>query len=349
MKRFLEYLAETSKAKVGAYLKKAIGTDDGEGTSLANLKQAGKAAPKDREHTLLGYQYTGGGPSNKDIQRSMKNRKTGIERALNKLGNEKLLDYISKASKSYASKSVKASKLEPNLKSGSEGEKRNIKRFKKAEMRRKYIDKAIDKLTKEEKDPNETHYTKYASHSGYGFKGGKVLARRSGSYAGGDAEELEEGNPLARMVAHAKEKRHFVGITAYRPGKSKKENEKRLTELKGKLKDQGYGYRKAEGRWEGGKENSLIVHAKVPGTEGGRHLLRDMLRHGRHYEQDSILHHDGDKAHLIGTNESGYPGNKKVVSVGKLSYNPSKEAEFQTELRPSKKKAPARFTTKEAD
>lgn len=40
--------------------------------------------------------------------------------------------------------------------------------------------------------PNTIRYAKYEPHTAYGFKGGKVLARRSGSSAGGDEEELEE-------------------------------------------------------------------------------------------------------------------------------------------------------------
>lgn len=185
-------------------------------------------------------------------------------------------------------------------------------------------------------------------HTYYGDVSGSAKPRKSSggdSDGDGGAEELEEGNPLARQVKFEKEKRHFVALTSERKDKSKKENEKNFKELKGKIKAQGYGYRRAQGQWEGGKEKSLVVYAKKPGREAGRDLLRDMLHHGRHYGQDSIMHHDGERASLIGTNESGFPGNKKVVSVGKSSYN-NKESEFQTELRPSKRKAPARFTTK---
>lgn len=46
-------------------------------------------------------------------------------------------------------------------------------------------------LEEQKKDPNKIHHTQYEKHTAYGFKGGKVLARRSGSSAGGD-EELEE-------------------------------------------------------------------------------------------------------------------------------------------------------------
>lgn len=162
----------------------------------------------------------------------------------------------------------------------------------------------------------------------------------------------EKGNPLARQVKFAGQHRHFVALSTYRKDKSNKQNRQSLEELKGKLKQQGYGYRKAEGHWEGGKEKSLVVYAKESGDDAGRQLVRDMLQHGRHYNQDSILHHNGEAGHLIGTNETGFPGNKKVVRVGKTMYN-KPEAEFQTELRPSRvdqktgkpRRAPARFTS----
>lgn len=184
-----------------------------------------------------------------------------------------------------------------------------------------------------------------SKHTYYGDVKGTAKPRKSAS-SSGDEEELEEGNPLARVAKFGQEKRHFVALTSERSNKSKKENEKNFKELKGKLKAQGYGYRRAQGQWEGGKEKSLIVHAKKPGDEAGRELVRDMLHHGRHYEQDSILHHNGEAGHLIGTNESGYPGNKKVVRAGKTSYN-NPVSPFQTEFRPGKKKSSARFTSKD--
>lgn len=183
-------------------------------------------------------------------------------------------------------------------------------------------------------------------HAYYDDTEKEAKPRHSGSSSGGNgSEELEEGNPLSRIAKFGQEKRHFVAITSERSSKSKKENEKNLKELKGKLKAQGYGYRRAQGQWEGGKEKSLIVHAKEPGAESGRELVRDMLQHGRHYDQDSIFHNNGDAGHLIGTNETGYPGNKKVVRKGITSYNKEK-TDFQTEFRPGKRKSPARITTK---
>lgn len=144
-----ETILETSKKKAGEYLKKAIGIDPShEGPSLANLKQARRTSPKDRQHTLLGYQYTSGGPSNKDLERGMKNRTAGIKLASKKLGDKS----IPSMAKSYVKTSDTANKLEPNLKIGSKAEKVNIQRFKKAASLGKSIDKTIKKLTKEETD-----------------------------------------------------------------------------------------------------------------------------------------------------------------------------------------------------
>lgn len=49
-------------------------------------------------------------------------------------------------------------------------------------------------------EPNKIRYTKYQPHSGYGFKGGKVLARRSGSSAGGDGMEEQYLMEMASSV-----------------------------------------------------------------------------------------------------------------------------------------------------
>lgn len=157
---------------------------------------------------------------------------------------------------------------------------------------------------------------------------------------------LEEGNPLARLHAHAKAGRHFVALTSFRGDKSKKENESSFKELKKKVREQGYGYREAEGHWEGGKEKSLVVHAKDSGRDSGRELVKDMQHHGRHYNQDSIFHHNGESGRVISTNETGWPASekKKSVRVGKLRYN-KPESPNQTEMRPGKKKSHARFTT----
>jgi hypothetical protein len=182
----------------------------------------------------------------------------------------------------------------------------------------------------------------YAAHDAYGSPKKKVLARKSPSSSG---DSLEEGNPLATMQKHQEAGRHFIALSTERPGLSKKEVRARNKELIASAREAGYGVRKAEGRYEGGKETSHIIHAKAAGKESGAELVSFGRRMGQKYDQDSVLHHNGKTARLIGTNETGFPGKGKSEKVGgKLKYN-NPESPFQTELRPSKKKAPARFTT----
>jgi hypothetical protein len=157
-------------------------------------------------------------------------------------------------------------------------------------------------------------------------------------------EFLLEGNPLARMKKHADSGRHFVAISAERSSLPSSVNKKRHAALKKSLTKHGYGYREAEGSWEGVKERSVIVHAKQPGEHAGKKLKKDMSRLSKHYDQDSYLHHDSKEATLHGTNATGWPGRGKKDTVGRLSYN-NPNSPAQTEFRPGKKKQPARFTT----
>lgn len=156
---------------------------------------------------------------------------------------------------------------------------------------------------------------------------------------------LEEGNPLSRMHKHEKEGRHFIAISTERPGLTKKEISQRNKRLVSMARKAGFGVRKAEGRYEGNKESSHIIHAKEAGREAGSELVAFGRKAGQEFDQDSVLHHNGKTARLIGTNETGYPGKDKSEKVGgKLKYN-NPESPFQTELKPSKKRSPARFTT----
>ena len=158
-------------------------------------------------------------------------------------------------------------------------------------------------------------------------------------------DALQESNPLARMQKFQEEGRHFVAISTERPGLSKNEIKSRNKELVSSAREAGFGVRKTKGMYEGGSETSHIIHAKAPGREAGAELVAFGRKMGQKYGQDSILHHNGKSARLIGTNETGYPGMGKSEKVGeKLKYN-RPEQPFQTELRPSKKKSPARFTT----
>lgn len=151
---------------------------------------------------------------------------------------------------------------------------------------------------------------------------------------------LEEGNPLSRINTFGEVGRHFVGISAERSGLSHQENTKRVDTLKRALQQKGYGYRQTKGEWEGGSERSFIVHAKGPGDEHGKNLVRDMKALATHFDQDAILHHNGKEAKLIGTNDTGYPGKDKEQGVGKIAYN-RPDAPFQTTFKKGQ-----RITTK---
>jgi hypothetical protein len=160
-----------------------------------------------------------------------------------------------------------------------------------------------------------------------------------------DMENLEEGNPLAVMHKHQEAGRHFVAISTERPGLSKKEVKTRNKELVSHARKAGYGVRKVEGHYEGTKETSHIIHAKAPGKESGAELVAFGRKMGHKYDQDSVLHHNGKSARLVGTNKTGYPGKGNADKVGgKLKFN-NPASPFQTEMRPGKKKSPARFTT----
>jgi hypothetical protein len=159
-------------------------------------------------------------------------------------------------------------------------------------------------------------------------------------------ENLEEGNPLSRMRTLEKEGRHFIAISTERPGLTKKQVAKRNEELMSMAREAGFGVRKTEGRYEGNKESSHVIHARAAGREAGAELVAFGRRAGKHFDQDSVLHHNGKTARLIGTNTTGFPGMDKSEKVGgELKYNPDEKFPFQTELRPSKKRSPARFTT----
>jgi hypothetical protein len=146
--------------------------------------------------------------------------------------------------------------------------------------------------------------------------------------------DLTEGNPLARVKKHLDTGRHFSAISAERSHLSPAENKRRHGELQKAVRKLGYGYRKSEGRWEGGKERSLVVSAKKPGKRHGNKLKRDMIKLGKHFDQDSVMHH-GKNANLHGTNKTGMPGEGRTKRLKKTQFNPP-PSEFQTQFRRGK-------------
>lgn len=146
---------------------------------------------------------------------------------------------------------------------------------------------------------------------------------------------LLEGNPLSRMQKNIEDKRHFSAISAERSHLTPEENAARMSSLENDVKELGYGYKKSRGVWQGGGESSIIIHAKDKGEKAGGDLRRDVIRLGKKYGQDSVLHHDGNTGRLHGTNDTGWPGMGNTKKVGRVAFN-ARDAEFQTQYNPSK-------------
>lgn len=160
-------------------------------------------------------------------------------------------------------------------------------------------------------------------------------------------KNIEEGNPLARVQKFEKTNRPTAAITGYRAGKSPEENKAAMKSFDKDLRAKGYGFRKSEGTWEGGKEPSRFVTAKGKGNRHVKQFKRDMTNLSAKYDQDAVALRHNKTTNLVGTNDTGYPGKGKVDNVGKTAYN-VKDAPFQTEFKPSKPSSVRpKFTTKE--
>jgi len=93
-----EELNELSTTTKKNYLKKATGADgDGESQSLANLKYASGTSAKDRQRGGMVPDTLA--HNKKDMQRAMKNRRKGIERAAGKKVGTQLAKAASRAGK----------------------------------------------------------------------------------------------------------------------------------------------------------------------------------------------------------------------------------------------------------
>lgn len=156
---------------------------------------------------------------------------------------------------------------------------------------------------------------------------------------------LDEGNPLSRVHKFEKTNRPTAGITGYRAGKSDTENKAAMKSFDKDLRDKGYGFRKTEGSWEGGREPSRFVTAKGKGNRHVKQFKRDMTNLSAKYDQDAVAIRHNKETKLVGTNNTGFPGKGKVDNVGKTSYN-VKDAPFQSEFKPSKPSSQRpKFTT----
>jgi hypothetical protein len=151
-------------------------------------------------------------------------------------------------------------------------------------------------------------------------------------------QQLNEIN-LGRVHQHT-QNANIGMITAHRGEYDASENKSRNQELEGHIRKAGFGFVKVKGRYIENhgtdKANPVDEHSYLiigkKGDDGGK-LLSFLKKHGKKYEQDSILHksHDSTSAQLHGTKEGGYPGMGKTQDVGK--FHPSRAGEFHTVLR----------------
>jgi hypothetical protein len=133
---------------------------------------------------------------------------------------------------------------------------------------------------------------------------------------------VSEGNPLSKLKKNIDAGRDFVAISAERGHLTPTENKGRMKELKSRLKDQGYGFKKTRGQWQGGSEGSVVVHAKGTSRRDAARLRYDMRKNAKHFDQDSIMHHNSrsKEASYIGTNK--HYGMGKKEPQGRVIYNP---------------------------
>lgn len=110
-----------------------------------------------------------------DLKKSLKKPKKPVgEETVNELSKKTLGSYIKKAGQSHANITTKASNKQGTVKYGSDAEKRNDKRFDKADRRAKGLNRAIGKLVNKEGSLDElsrktmgSYIKKAIGHDGY--------------------------------------------------------------------------------------------------------------------------------------------------------------------------------------
>jgi len=129
---------------------------------------------------------------------------------------------------------------------------------------------------------------------------------------------------LSRIWSHTQD--HQTGaITAYRGDKDKSENKRNNRQLKGFLRNKGYGITSVDGNYiedfggdnprEVGEATFFVVDLKDTGN-----LEKDLAALGRKFDQDSVLivPKGGTGAYLLGTSkrESSFPEYNQKFKVG---------------------------------
>lgn len=128
---------------------------------------------------------------------------------------------------------------------------------------------------------------------------------------------------------------HSTGaITAFRGGFTKAQNQQRNKKLLSMIMQKGYQVTTVKGSYiedfgtdkakEVG-ETSFFVVNPMSGSDKGA-LEKDLIKFGKEFDQDSILSvRHTEKAALIGTNGSDFPGMGKKIEVGTGKFGKSGE------------------------
>ena len=130
-----------------------------------------------------------------------------------------------------------------------------------------------------------------------------------------------------------------------------------MKELKGELRNRGFGFRKTKGKWdEGGgvgSENSLHVFARGTSDEHGKELLKHVHELSTKYDQDAYIHRTPDgkgTAIYTGTARKGEKDEYGPTRYGQgdlgAPRNPYGETEYQLR-RPEKKRRRITFMPKD--
>lgn len=113
---------------------------------------------------------------------------------------------------------------------------------------------------------------------------------------------LESG--LARIHAHMEAGRSLGIISAWTGDKTKKENDEAHKRLGKRIGELGYGRIQATGRSQWGPERSYVVP----------NITHEHLKKlGDEFEQQAVIHAQGNKAHLHHLKASETPGKKEAI------------------------------------
>jgi len=160
-----------------------------------------------------------------------------------------------------------------------------------------------------------------------------------------DFKQLYNEASLSRVYSHT-QKRNIAIISAQRQQYTKRENDKRTAELKTDIRRSGFGFLTVKGKYEeinpetNQKETVTETSFLIIGPENDdkNKTKQFAISLGKKYQQDSVLikQPNDDKAYLVGTNSTGFPGLGKKQPLGK--WHPNRTSEYMTALKGTKNK-----------